>query len=231
LTDEIEAAAGVEIHVKHAPEISAGQCASKDVLVASQAGAVFAAEMFISPTLAECRYTIKYATDLAAIARLYTAPYSCFCHELLHLRRYIVLRVPQVLDVMSAPGVPEFTITGLENGLEHLYIDRQLKDYGFDLPVEDGEPDFWSRSARGDARALHFRAPLLFEWLRTRYASSNIGIQKRADSFLEKCGMLGDAWRFHDAVRPLLDLTNPNPADAKLQLVRQFCLASNIPLY
>ena len=230
LVDEIETAAGVEIEVTHAPEIAKASPLPADSLVGTLAPALFCAVTHIGPTLADTRFTIKYARDLAATIRGYCEPYMAFCHELLHLRRYVVLRVPSVMDRMSAPGIPEVVMHGLEDILEHLVIDRQLKDYGFLVPVEDCDRRFWNQFSANAAHTMHFKASVLLEWLRTRYLSSNIGIKKRADQFVEKCGLLGCAWRLLDEARPLLDLAHPDPADAKLRLVWHFCKASEIPL-
>src|SRR5690242_12074069 len=85
LVDEIETAAGTEIAVFEGSAYLKETKARAVIRVGTEAHSSGGLDLAI-----ECE-------DMASTDSAYPVPYAIFCHELLHLRRYYVDRVPSVM--------------------------------------------------------------------------------------------------------------------------------------
>src|ERR1035437_7831767 len=102
LVDEIETAAGVEIEV--------GQVAAIAGLLPGPYGGsaptLRAATLMFGADAKNAqgiRFIVNHTGDIAAGQPPHSVPYTGFCHELLHLKRYIVDRVP-IIATAPEPG-------------------------------------------------------------------------------------------------------------------------------
>lgn len=196
LVDEIEEAAGCEIVVRHDPAIDTPQCVR------------------VEPIDGRYRPVLLFRESLAACdgpEGPYKEPYSMATHELLHLQRYFVERVPVMnwrgLNFRTSDGSAGepgsngfmFTAAGPENLLEHLVIEQRMPRYGF-------TPDYrWIRTW-WSGPPFKLQAPnirrigYLHMWLETRYQYPTIGARKRAENVLEAEGLVRAAEMLFDSM-------------------------------
>ncbi|WP_176598289.1 MULTISPECIES: hypothetical protein [Sphingobium] len=136
-----------------------------------------------------------------------TVPEAAVIHELLHLHRYWVEGVPQLIGLDHAM---QQSIGLIENSLEHLVI--VPRQSGF----ERKDPDYWNAGSRQeweelfpqwlllDRTGLPFKRRLLMAWLRTHIATDG-ELVDQARSLLKDCGFLETSEAFKSRAVALLD--------------------------
>lgn len=184
----------------------------------------------------------------------YSDPYAMFCHELLHLRRYLVERVPIVCRVggmSDSADLPMrfFTAIGIEEILEHAIIEPSLKKYGFKSPLNHSIMEFWSgvpgpREAdvapKWNLFGVEVPGALVLEggtiptmrwlcmreWVAVQFATNNVGVHRRAERVMERFGMLERAESFTGNLAWLS--SSPDQVKAKEGMSLAACMAFHI---
>lgn len=119
-------------------------------------------------------------------------------HELLHIERYWVVGVPQI--VALAPDVERTKITsGIENALEHLHVVPGEATYGFDPHPYRNENSRrlwaaypWPTITNRDAR----RRSCLLAWLTVDHLVTDLDVKLKARRVLDKEGFYDEAEAF-----------------------------------
>lgn len=185
LVQEIEnfAAAEIRVSATPAPSSKSGQSPKTLALMSSEMGA-----------------TILYrdTEDFRSQAVL---------HELLHLRRYWIDFVPQILPVDDPDGEKIKLANQIENTLEHIIIAPQEAAYGFDSygPYSETTKKTWE-----DYPWLAINEPwarrknCLLTWLTTSVLVEEPGIRDLAEQCLEKEGLLTEAQNFSEKIEHVL---------------------------
>ncbi len=130
-----------------------------------------------------------------------------FLHELLHIKRYLMDRIPQIVP---ADGSKEnYKITGfIDNALEHLVIVHQEVNYGFE-PYE-----YWNATAKANWEKYPFpdmldswarKKNLLFSWLSASNLVTDIQVKEMAKEALIKEGLFAMAEKFNNDICSALD--------------------------
>lgn len=124
-------------------------------------------------------------------------------HELLHIERFWIEQVPQVVP-RDASSESSWLVTGeIENHLEHLVIVPKEADYGFD-PFS-----YWEETSRRNwgrypwpevAHPWARRKNCLLGWLTVDYLCKNPAVRAHAEACLKKESLLHEAHRFSHAV-------------------------------
>jgi hypothetical protein len=117
------------------------------------------------------------------------------CHELLHIRRYWLDKVPQILAVR--PDADKMSVTShIENTLEHLIIVPREQDYGFEpyshwnhTANKNWETYPWPTMTNSWAR----RKTCLLGWLTVKYLVNDGAVKQRALEAISKEGLLEEA--------------------------------------
>ena len=177
LVREIEAFAASEIELRAAPPPSseAASAARAVALIASETGAILlyrGEEEFQTPAV---------------------------LHELLHLRRYWIDRVPQLVPLADPQGDKTKIANQIENALEHLIITPQEARYGFDPYVglnETARHNWQSYPWNDITESWARRKMCLLSWLTTRLLVSDHGVKALAQQCLQKEGLLEEAENF-----------------------------------
>jgi len=235
LVDEIEAAVHTEIVVQHTP----GRIMMRTKY--SWSGSVN-------------KIVISYGETIADTTEAYLEPYAMLCHELLHVARHFLQRVPIVCavegldDNNTDPMRHMFTACGLENALEHVVIEPMLPRYGFGSALHRSTRDFWDSMPKTPEKAATFqpvlggqampiyvgasKRPTVFwllmhEWVKVQLLESNLGIKQRAERVMENLELLAVARCLTDELRWLAK--SPDPVQAKLGMVFEACRAYRIP--
>lgn len=138
-------------------------------------------------------------------------------HELLHLRRFWVDGIPQLVPKVDNEG--NWGVTGsVENDLEHLVIVPREADYGFDpypywnaTLTENWARYPWPEMTNKWAR----RKNLLLGWLSVAKICNDQALEEHARACLAKEGMLAEAQRFVTRVSKAL----PDKAKALAEVV------------
>jgi len=118
-----------------------------------------------------------------------------FLHELLHIERYWVAGVPQI--VALAPDVDRTKITsGIENALEHLHVVPGEAMYGFDPYPYRNENSRrlwaaypWPTITNRDAR----RRNCLLAWVTVDHLVTNLDVKLKARQVLDEEGFRDEA--------------------------------------
>lgn len=177
LVREIEAFATSEIELRAAPAPSN-----------QTTGAARAVALIASETGATLLYRGEEEFQTPAVL-----------HELLHLRRYWIDYVPQLVPVADSQGDKIKIANQVENTLEHLIITPQETRYGFDPYVslnattrQNWQAYPWSDITESWAR----RKMCLLSWLTTQLLVIDEDVKALARKCLEKEGLLGEAENF-----------------------------------
>jgi hypothetical protein len=214
LVDEIETAAGVEIEV--------GQVAAIAGLLPGRYGG--AAPTPMQATLCfgadaknaqGIRLMVNHTGDIAACQRPYTVPYAGFCHELMHLRRYVVDRVP---IIVTAPEPVKLPRAAVENMLEHQVIERQHRQYGFDFPLHTVARQAWDTFVQAEVGTCNLA--ILQVWTETQLLNdADVGeeVRQAAEVAMERAGLLSLLRAFSDNVAWLAK--SPDVVAAKQAMV------------
>jgi hypothetical protein len=128
-------------------------------------------------------------------------------HELLHLRRYWIDFVPQILPIDDPDGDKIRLANQIENTLEHLIIAPQEAAYGFDSyspyveTTKKAWEDYpWPVINEPWAR----RKNCLLTWLTTSVLVDEPSIRDLAEQCLEKEGLLTEAQNFSEKIGRVL---------------------------
>ncbi|MFQ5935315.1 MAG: hypothetical protein ACE5LB_02750 [Acidiferrobacterales bacterium] len=186
LVQELEDFAGVEIEVRPKPTPT-GETTAKSkavALISSEKGATLL-----------CRSEDHFTTQAVL-------------HELLHLRRYWIDFVPQLVPIDDRGGDKTKIANEIDNALEHLAIFPQEAEYGFE-PYADlnraartlWESYPWNEITEPWAR----RKSCLLAWLTTVCLVTDDAVKTLARDCLEKEGLLDEAENFSDKIRQLHD--------------------------
>jgi hypothetical protein len=171
LVREIEEFASSEIELRAAPVPSA-QAVRAVALIASESGAALfyrSEEDFQTPAV---------------------------LHELLHLRRYWMDCVPQLLPVADPQGERTKIANQIENTLEHLIITPQEARYGFDpyTSLNETARRSWQAYPWSDITENWARRKMcLLSWLTTRLLVSDDSVKALARECLQKEGLSEEA--------------------------------------
>jgi hypothetical protein len=117
------------------------------------------------------------------------------CHELLHIRRYRIEKVPQILAIQ--PDADRMSVTShIENTLEHLVIVPREQDYGFEpyshwnhTADKNWETYPWPTMTNSWAR----RKNSLLGWLTVKYLVNDSAVKQRALEAIKKEGLFQEA--------------------------------------
>lgn len=196
LVHDIEAFASVEIQVRSAPTPSLKTAASPKAvaLMATEKGA-----------------TLLYREEdqFQSHAAL---------HELLHLRRYWLDRIPQLAAADDPQGDKTRIANEIENTLEHIVIFPQEVGYEFDPYVGINE----SERARWQAypwvninEPWARRKTALLSWLTVDALVTDEAVKTLARRYLEDEGLLEEAENFSEKIQ-------------RLKISKERCLATTI---
>jgi len=185
---------------------------------------------------------INYRETLADVGAAYPEPYHQLTHELLHMRRYFLDRVPAVykiegmadsldsrlggLDVSSIAS--EYTALGIESALEHIFIENRIGEM-FGWSVNQTCLKNWEYGThRPQWINPHLTGWLLMlQWLKARFQNAEMAIRQRADEVMVAESLLAQAEALGAAVREAL--AAPDPIAAKERLVLAACRAFGVP--
>lgn len=123
---------------------------------------------------------------------------ASFLHEILHLRRYYVEGIPQLISNIR----PNFA-SKTENNLEHIYVVPWQRELGFDDDEfwKDTSTNAWNSVETADnLSGLNREISLIQRWFDSQF-SYDEEITERANSILKKDGM-------HERVEELWVRTN-----------------------
>ena len=120
-------------------------------------------------------------------------------HELLHLRRYWIDFVPQLVPVADPQGDKTKIANQIENTLEHLIITPQEARYGFDPYVSLNETarQNWQAYPWSDITESWARRKMgLLNWLTTRLLVGDEDVKALARECLQQEGLFDEAENF-----------------------------------
>lgn len=231
LVDEIEAAAHTEIGIIVDPQVG-----SRMQIEITKVPA--------SPVPADSRISLSVrvlSSDLAATTRDYNAPFAMFTHELLHLRRFYVDRVPSVCFIAGKPWSnrdPQSTVfscQSLETLLEHIVIEPMVQQY---VSGHQYRPHAnWDSVPKTAAACTIFCGGSAFEamwqclalWIRTCFLDTDADNKKAAEGVMRQLGLLENARALTDLIEQLVK--SPDPVRAKAAMVAAVCSALRLPLW
>lgn len=181
LVREIEEFASVEIEVRPTPAPSSGAAAhAKAVaLLASEDGA-----------------TLLYRDEQEFGTQ-------SVLHELLHLHRYWVDFVPQLLPLEDPDGDKTMIAHQVENTLEHLVIVPKEAEYGLEPYAQLNETTrkIWQDYPWPDISEPWARRKNAFlSWLTTRFLVNDAGVMAMAQQALTQEALLEEAKSFTDKI-------------------------------
>jgi len=226
LVREIETAAGSEIDVQRKPDLEFGAVAN--IIWGDERNGYFpnAPKMLVwyrGPGLAEADIN-------------YQDPWAVLSHELLHLWRYTVLKVPAVLAIVGIPqeitteSTRTFCSGGIEEIPEHLWIERQLQAwYGY--PLRHSILASWDSVPTPPwlvDRANLYRWKLQFEWIKTELLTDDATTKQRAVAVMARVGLLESARTLTSILGLLAD--SPDQIGAKYGSIFALCMVLRIPL-
>lgn len=226
LVNEIETAGHTEIEIRFDPQLQT--TARADVAYGDCAR---------GRTPDSTDLILWFKGDLAGTDAMYRQPFAVVCHELLHLHRWIAQGVPAIHSVAGLPlsgdsltGNPIkrlFTTAGVEEQVEHCFIERALPSYGFDIPIASTR-DCWNTiPPRPWQNWATMRWVILQEWLRVQFLGAEDDTREHAEHAMRSTGMLVEGRWLTDQFRWLLD--SPDLVNAKYALTLVLCKAFRIP--
>ena len=185
LVEEIEKFASTEIQVRPTPvpTSESGQSPKTITPIASEHGA-----------------TLLYrdAGDFQPQAVL---------HELLHLRRYWIDFVPQILPVDDPDGEKIKLANQIENTLEHIIIAPKEQSYGFESYAsyrETSRRTWETYPWRSIDEPWARRKNCLLNWLTTYFLVRDLAIRQSAERCLEQEGLSSEAANFSQKIEHVL---------------------------
>jgi hypothetical protein len=177
-----------------------------------------ATEIQVRPTPTPTSESAQSPKAIALIASEYGATLLCrdagdfrpqaVLHELLHLRRYWIDFVPQILAIDDPDGDKIKLANQIENTLEHLIIVPQEREYGFEPYA------FYTETTRKNWQAYPWpaisepwarRKNCLLTWLTTRLLVSDPAIERLARKCANEEGLLTEAEKFSEKIGRVLN--------------------------
>jgi len=115
-----------------------------------------------------------------------------FTHELLHIHRYWVRQIPQIIPVSDPAGTNIQVTSSIENTIEHLIIVPEEAQYGFE-PYEH-----WNNTSRlnwknfdpSNMNKFAVRKNCLLGWLTAVNLVNDPGVISIAENVIKKLGFL-----------------------------------------
>jgi hypothetical protein len=182
---------------------------------------------------------LTFGKDIAATTNVYQEPFAVVCHELGHLRRWIVDGVPGLYRI---EGLPEssidpdedpikrlFTTSGIDEQIEHCAIDGALPKYGFDVPRTSFQALWDSFPSPPWESLTSMKWVLLQEWIRTEILTQDTHLQQHAEGIMRRFGVFDQAKHLTDSFKVLL--TSPDKMNAKFGMLLLLGIAFRIPLH
>lgn len=120
-------------------------------------------------------------------------------HELLHIERYWVEGVPQIVPIGNATDDHWSITSSIENAIEHLAIVPRESDYGYDPYPHWNfvEGVIWGRYPWPDiTHPFARRKNMLLGWLGVSILTTDAALKEHARSILARESVLGEAERF-----------------------------------
>ena len=153
-------------------------------------------------------------------------PYAAFAHELLHLRRTFVERIPAIYRIVGMAYGPTndhpvytteclqtFSVRGLEMLLEHIVIEPQITDYGIPhIPCYIDTRAWKTIPPRPWKHEFLQRWFCLDAWINTQLLQPYEQVRKCAEFPMEKAGLRAAARRLTDRLRILRSMPDGVPA-------------------
>jgi len=142
-------------------------------------------------------------------------------HELLHIERMWVERIPQLVPIHDPHGTRSKIATDIENALEHLVIVPREANYGFD-PYP-----YWNETSRRNWAEYPWpamtdpwwrRKACLLGWLTVFYLVNDPGVKRHVEECLRKEGLLDEAQRFSARIGEKL-VSKPQAQSAVLRFL------------
>jgi hypothetical protein len=237
LVDEIEAAYGGEIPVQHAPDLP-----TEMAVVFGSRERAWSPEF--KPPCDSLRLTgLLYKTDLAATGALFTVPFAICAHELLHLRRvlvdrvpsvYLIRGIPQTLPVPQGQPMARMTVAGLENLLEHIVIEPRVQNYVPGYRLRHCVREIWDTiPPKPWASEYEIHWNVMDEWLNVQFQNENTEIKNYAVDAIRRLGWLDEARGVADLMGQIICKTADDSsmaAKGKEGMVLVACAAFRLPL-
>lgn len=123
-------------------------------------------------------------------------------HELLHIRRYLVENIPQILPVKDPTGQHIQITSQIENSLEHLIIVPMEEQFGFE-PYE-----YWHRTSlhnwtnfdRKIMNKFAIKKNCILGWLTTSNLVKSEEVRELAYRKIKKSGLLNEARKINKEI-------------------------------
>jgi hypothetical protein len=191
--------------------------------------------------------TVRFERNLEDTSRAAPRPYAAVHHELLHAKRYLVQRVPQVVGIegMWRVGAPanvtdpeqlagiasiakDCSAFGLEAALEHIVIDG-LVGAAFNCEVSRCDLAEWDAATlRGLPNDRMQRWGSMLQWFASEFSCTDREVKKRADWEMDRLGILSTTRELATWIRELI--ATCDPVEAKEQITFATCNVFGIPI-
>lgn len=129
-------------------------------------------------------------------------------HELLHLRRYWIDFVPQIVPLEDPYGDKTKIANQIENTLEHLVIVPKEAEYGFEPYSEYNETarKHWESYPWPDvSESWARRKNCLLSWLTASFLVTDTGVKTLAERSLKKETLLDEARNLSDKIERVMN--------------------------
>lgn len=132
---------------------------------------------------------------------------QAFTHELLHIHRYWVRKIPQVLPVNDSTGSNIKVTSSIENTIEHLIIVPEEEHYGFEPHAH------WNTTCRANWDKFEpqkmdnfaIKMNCLLGWLTITHLVTDDDVARKAENIIKKQGYLQKAKQMSFKVRSYRD--------------------------
>lgn len=145
-------------------------------------------------------------------------------HELLHVHRWWIERVPQVMPIKGSQDSDDrWSVTSqIENALEHLVIVPREADYGFD-PFQywnDTAKTIWGWYPWPDVTDPWARRKnCLLGSLSSAFLVNDVGVKQSAERCLREEGLLAESQRFTKKIGTVMN-SKPHAVSAVLRFLK-----------
>ncbi len=190
---------------------------------------------------------VHYQHSLEEAVRGGPKPYAGVYHELLHLHRYFVQRVPAIDRIngmwrVEAPASvtnPEqlaaiaaidrhCSAHGLEMALEHVVIDKLLSE-AFECEVSRSSLVEWDAMVPDLQSINHVqRWGCMLEWFASEFSCTDQAVKLLASQVMDQLGILGKTQCLATTIRELM--TMPDPVEVKEGMVVETFDTFGLPL-
>lgn len=145
-------------------------------------------------------------------------------HELLHIHRYLVQDIPQILPFNDLNGSNIQVTSHIENTLEHLTIVPEEEKYGYEPYSywDRTSRDNWQRFQGKQMNSFAMRKNCLLGWLTVKNLTTDPKVAALAERKIRKLGLLQKAIEFNFVIT--------SKAKTKEEQLRAVLGYLNIPL-